>query len=292
MTRVLVVGAVSWNLIVELGDPVPPAPATVFARSSWETLSATGAGKALNLARLGLETTLHAFVGADQLGRRIADELVEAGVETRLGIDPSGTERHVNLMQPDGGRLSVYVQPPSARPPVDVDELLGLATAADQVAVNLAPYTRDLLPDLAAVGRPLWCDLHDWDAADDFHRPYAEYADYLFLSDDRLADAEDVVRAWAPGKRLVVCTRGSRGAIAAGPDGRVETIAATPVERVVDANGAGDAFFAGVLAADAAGLGLSERLDVGARVAATALGTRAIASPELTRAAVGLPTQA
>jgi acarbose 7IV-phosphotransferase len=288
MTRVLVVGAVSWNLIVELGGPVPPAPATLFARSSWETLSATGAGKALNLARLGLATTLHAFVGDDSPGRRIAAELADAGVHARLGIDPVGTERHVNLMQPDGGRLSVYVQSPSPDPPVDVDELIGLAAAADHVAVNLAPYTRDLLPALASTGTPLWCDLHDWDGVADFHQPYADHADYLFFSAERLSDPVAVVRELAPGKRLVVCTRGADGAIGAGPDGRVVAVAAEPVERVVDTNGAGDAFFAGVLAAHAAGLELRELLTVGSRVAATALGTRAIANRELAPDAVGL----
>jgi acarbose 7IV-phosphotransferase len=288
VSRVLVVGAVSWNLIVDLPQPVPPAPATVFARVAWETLSATGAGKALNLARLGLDTTLQAFVGDDAEGRRIAAELTSAGVDARLGVDPAGTERHVNLMQPDGARLSVYVQPPSAAPPVDVDELLGLAAGADHVAVNLAPYTRELLPRLAATGTPLWCDLHDWDGASDFHQPYAELADFLFFSHERLTDPADAVREWAPRKRLVVCTRGADGAIAAGPDGRVETVAAAPVDRVVDTNGAGDAFFAGVLAGHVAGHDVGGQLELGARVAATALGTRAIASPDLTPTLVGL----
>lgn len=72
------------------------------------------------------------------------------------------------------------------------------------------------------------------------------------------------------GPRLAVCTLGSRGAVALSAEGERASVPAQPVE-VVDTNGAGDAFFAGFLAAWLAGAGLDGCLDTGSRQAVVAL---------------------
>ena len=84
-------------------------------------------------------------------------------------------------------------------------------------------------------------DLHDWDGTNAWHRPFIPHADVVQLSDVALADPEPVIAELLSGRaRQVVLTRAERGAeiITAR-----ERIAIPPVEaRLVDSNGAGDAF--------------------------------------------------
>jgi sugar/nucleoside kinase (ribokinase family) len=83
------------------------------------------------------------------------------------------------------------------------------------------------------------------------------------------------------GKRLVVCTHGKDGATALTPDGQwydVPIILAYPRR---DINGAGDAFFSGVLAAHAEGRPIVECLRVGTIVAGLCITSPELALPEL-----------
>ena len=116
--RVFVAGPVAWNLLVDVGTLPRPEPHMTFARGFRETLGGTSAGKALNLARLGAAVTLRTVVGRDeQAGRALAD-LQAAGVDVIAEVDPHGsTERHVNLMADDGGRVSIYLTMPALPDP-------------------------------------------------------------------------------------------------------------------------------------------------------------------------------
>ncbi len=58
MTRVLVLGGVSYNLMLYVNAFPSPRPHTVFARDYHETLGGTAAGKALNLQKLGVDEIL------------------------------------------------------------------------------------------------------------------------------------------------------------------------------------------------------------------------------------------
>jgi sugar/nucleoside kinase (ribokinase family) len=71
-------------------------------------------------------------------------------------------------------------------------------------------------------------------------------------------------------QRIVVVTCGSRGVVASWPDGRSLHIPATPTE-VVDSTGAGDCFFAGLLAGLARGMSETDALAFGVRTASAAL---------------------
>ena len=57
---------------------------------------------------------------------------------------------------------------------------------------------------------------------------------------------------------------------------------AAEAAEVVDTNGAGDAFAAGLIAADFLGLPLREALAVAARTAALSIGSADLAAPDLT----------
>src|SRR5687768_9241923 len=85
----------------------PPAAAATVVPIGWhETIGSSGAGKAMNLARLGVEVTLHCLIGLDEGGDRIRRGLEAAGVQVDALADPTGSARHVNLMDARGDRLS------------------------------------------------------------------------------------------------------------------------------------------------------------------------------------------
>ena len=63
--------------------------------------------------------------------------------------DPVGTERHVNLMDPEGRRASVYVNGGTQDPDdemVSEAALAAFVSGADYVWVNLANYARRAWP--------------------------------------------------------------------------------------------------------------------------------------------------
>ncbi|WP_448808055.1 carbohydrate kinase family protein [Agromyces bauzanensis] len=272
--HVFIAGPASWNHIVELDRLPEPVPHMQFALGDWQTVGGTSAGKALSLAGLGRRVALHALLGADVEGDRVRDLLTAAGVDLVAG--PGGTtERHLNLMTREGGRVSLYLSTPDDRGSGPLPAAVAAMTDAAAIVLDLAPLSLGLIPLAQATGRPIWTDIHDYDGAADFHRPFIEAADAIFMNADRIGDdpLPFMERCIEGGASLVVCTLGAEGAIAVDERMTRHAVAAAPVE-VLDTNGAGDAFMAGVLDATLAGSPLPEALQAGARHAASVLTTR------------------
>jgi sugar/nucleoside kinase (ribokinase family) len=270
---VFIAGPASWNSIVVLDRLPEPVPHMQFAEDSWDTVGGTSAGKALSLTGLGRSTLLYALAGDDEPGERVRDALARAGVDVRWA-SASVTERHLNLMTRAGGRVSLYLSTPSVTDGADDDELRDLMTAADVVVLDLAAEPLRLLPLARETGTPIWVDVHDYDGAAEFHRPFLDAADAVFCNADRLDAPVDFLRSRiAAGATLAVCTLGADGAVAVDVDGVEHRVSAVPVD-VVDTNGAGDAFLAGVLDAHLAGAAVPEALVAGARSASSVLRTR------------------
>lgn len=279
-----VIGGVSWNQVIDVPRLPQGRTETLFATAAREGIGATGSGKALNLARLGFATRLHALVGDDAEGDRAAAELGAAGVKLCRVPDPAGTERHVNLMDPQGRRASVYVNGGTHDPDhtmVSAGELAAFAASADYVWVNLANYARRVLPELAARGVPVWADVHDWDGDSDFHRDFVDAARFLFLSDEALDDAVGLAAHLARTRELVVVTHGRRGATALLPGHEPLFVPPVAVE-AVDPNGAGDAFCAGVAYGHSRGWDWRRALRAGAAVAAGCVASPPLSNPRLT----------
>src|SRR5919108_5398096 len=108
--RVVVIGGASWNTMIQVDRFPEPRSGTVHPQGWYDAVGSSGAGKALNLARLGVEVTLHAALGDDAEGRRVEAVLTAAGVRMLVARNPEGTARHVNLMDPAGARISFLLQ--------------------------------------------------------------------------------------------------------------------------------------------------------------------------------------
>jgi acarbose 7IV-phosphotransferase len=235
----------------------------------------------MNLARLGIDVTLRCLLGDDDHGRQIRMALEDAGVTVDALPDRTGSGRHVNLMDAAGRRISflLHVGDRSAR--FEGPEVEALVAAADEVLVAITDAARPVLEIARRLGKRTWTDLHATDGERDWERDFWS-ADRVFFSGERLADPRPFMRhLHDAGRELVVCTRAEHGALALTADGRWIEVRAVPVETVVDSNGAGDAFLAGVVFGELRGLPTEQSLEIAARTAAAA-----VQSPDLAPARV------
>jgi sugar/nucleoside kinase (ribokinase family) len=272
--HVFIAGPATWNRIVELDRLPEPVPHMQFALGDWETVGGTSAGKALSLASLGRPVALHALLGGDVEGERVRDLLTTAGVDLLAG-DGGVTERHLNLMTRDGARVSLFLASPADRNGAPAAAAVAAMSDAAAIVLDLAPLSLGLIAAARETGRPIWTDIHDYDGEADFHRPFIEAADAIFMNADRIGDdpLPFMERCIDGGASLVVCTLGAEGAVAVDERMTRHAVAAAPVT-VRDTNGAGDAFMAGVLDATLAGAPVPDALRAGARQAASVLTTR------------------
>lgn len=269
---VAVCGPASWNHLILLDRLPEPVPHMQFARRSWHTVGGTSAGKALHLAGLGIDVRLCSPLAADDDGELVCDLLTAAGV-TVQPIASDRTERHVNLMDDHGGRVSLYVSLPSTPSPSTLQSTGATVAAADVAVIDLSELGVLLLESGVVGQTPLWVDLHDYDGSSAFHEPFVRASDVLFMNDDRTDNPWELMRSCIErGPRLAVCTRGADGAIALEANGARHEISALPAD-VVDTNGAGDAFMAGFLAATVRGAAVAQALEAAAAQARIAIET-------------------
>ncbi|WP_461118201.1 carbohydrate kinase family protein [Saccharothrix stipae] len=277
--KVFVAGPVSWNRLVRL-DRLPHArPHTAFATGHRMAVGGTSAGKALNLASLGADVTLRTVVGDDEAGRSVLGVLERAGVEVIAEVVDTATEQHLNLMDPHGGRVSIYLELPRLRQARHDERALAALAAADAAVIDLADHARPLLSAAREAGVEVWCDLHDYDGGAEFHRDFLDAADHVFLNNDGFPDDDALLVFLKSLDKRAVATLGADGAVAVA-DGAVHRVPAVPIEEIVDTNGAGDAFFSGFLVAHLAGADVPSALAAGAGQAARCLGSAGLA-PEM-----------
>lgn len=275
--RAVMLGGIAWNTMVYLDEFPQPKPGTIFTKGSYESVGSSGAGKALNLRRLGADVTLWGLLGDDEPGRRVREFIEARGVRLLTAVDPAGTLRHINLMDSAGERISIFAKTGSHEFTVDVAEVAGWLKTADHVSVTIMNYCRQFLPLLRELGTPVSVDIHDYDGVNPYHQEFIDAAQLLFMSSVEMPKwrqfLEERVSA---GTSVAVCTHGAAGASGLTADAGWVDVAAVPVDEVVDTNGAGDAFFAGFLMAWHTGLSLESAMRRGAEVAA-----QAIQSPDL-----------
>ncbi|RSO03521.1 adenosine kinase [Streptomyces sp. WAC 05379] len=248
---VLVLGGAGVDTIVYVPElPLPYADSYMIDSGIRTRAGQTGDFVALGLTALGLRVHHLDMLGDDPEGDLVRALHAEKGIALTASPQPAGTKRAVNLVSPDGRRLSLY---DTSRGHADdrfpEATVTALAGASRHVHVAITQPCAHALPLLRESGATLSTDLHDWDGENPYHEPFAQAADVVFLSATALADPERTMRRIADRGRaeVVVATAGAKGAYVLADDELTRLPAATPPAPVVDSNGAGDAFAAAFL---------------------------------------------
>ncbi|GIF05789.1 carbohydrate kinase family protein [Actinoplanes siamensis] len=261
----LVIGGTGIDTVVPVaGLPVLGADSARPRGPIEDHVSHTGACVALGLRALGESVQVIDTIGDDGPGRRVAAAFRDWEIPLRTAPAPAGTRRAVNLMSPDGRRLSLYDgrDVPGYRLPEELYR--PLPAGVRHVHVTIMDWARHLLPSLRAAGVTVSTDLHDWDGRNPYHRDFALGADLVFVSGVNLGrlpgGGVGLGHPGLPAEKVVV-THGAGGADLITRDGVLHRDAADPGAPIVDTNGAGDAFAAAFLAGWAAGKGDGECLE-------------------------------
>ncbi|MET9676204.1 adenosine kinase [Streptomyces sp. NPDC006482] len=248
---VLVLGGSGVDTIVYVPELPLPYADSYMIRPGIETRAGqTGDFVALGLSSLGLRTHHLDMIGDDPSGDLLRAFHRDRGIGFTEVPLPGGTKRAVNLVGPDGRRLSLYDDSRSRESDRLPEELVGsLAAASRHAHVSITYPCAFTLPQLRAAGLTISTDLHNWDGENPYHEPFAYGADIVFVSTTALVDKEKTMRRILERGRaeVVVATAGAEGAYLLTADGLAHVPTVTPRAPVVDSNGAGDAFASGFL---------------------------------------------
>ncbi|MFB7613525.1 carbohydrate kinase family protein [Kitasatospora sp. NPDC056181] len=249
---VVVVGGVGVDTIVRVPRLPLPERETIKVPPIRRYVGHTGNGVALGCHSLGLRTHFADVIGDDPEGRLVLAHYAEAGLSFTHRIHPSGTRRSVNLVDPQGVRISLYDgrHPPGMTVSPDLyREALGRTRHAH---LSLVDWARHALADAVDAGLSTSTDLHNWDGRDEYREDFAYGADLVFLSSgaigDRIEEVSDAILGRGRAKAVVVMA-GGRGSYLKLPGQPVRHVppVAVPAAEVVDTNGAGDSYVAGFL---------------------------------------------
>ena len=252
-----------------------------------EVSGGSAANTIVGAAGLGVRAAFIGKVKDDELGRVFAHDIRAAGVSFATPPASAGpsTARCYVLVTPDGERtMNTYLGAAQDLHPNDID--------ADTVAVAQIVYLEGYLWDpphakeafLKAAkiahdaGRDVALTLSDAFCVDRYRAEFLDLirtgtVDLVFANERELhslyltADFDGAVSALRNDARAAVVTRSGRGCVVITRE-ETDAVPAYPVERVVDATGAGDLFAAGFLVGVARGADYRTAARLGALAAA------------------------
>lgn len=277
--RVTVLGSYARALVLT-ADRIPQPGETLVGRDYRETWGGKGSDMAVQAARLGADVEYVGVVGDDAFGRGFAALLDEEGVGREHLRVTTEAPTGVGMIVKDVAARNVIVVDMGANrlfSPDDVDAAADVVTTADVVLAQLEIPLETALHGLAAAraaGRTTVLnpapavDLRaaDLSAVDVLTPNETEARVCVGLAPDAdVTDAEVAQVLLGRGARAVVMTLGEKGAAVFTAEGTV-TVPARRVE-VVDSNGAGDSFNAGLSVALAEGRDLAAAADFAGAVA-------------------------
>ena len=246
---VLVVGGAGVDHIVRVKRLPLPVLDSMIVPPIMTCVGHSGSGVALGCHRLGRRTVFVDVIGDDPEGRLVQERFAEVGLDFRALRHPSGTRRSVNLVTPDGRRMSLYDprHPFGLRP--DADLWQTPMAQARHVHVSIMNWGRHALRDAVAADISTSVDLHDWDGENDYHRDFAYGAHLVFVSAAALTRGTgDIIEQILENGRAsaVIVLDGSRGSRLAvrGEDVRDIEPVTLPGLPAIDCNGAGDSYVA------------------------------------------------
>ena len=267
--RVAVVGHVEWVEFLRVPH-VPAAGDIVHASEVFEQAAGGGAVAAVQLARLGVETTLFTVFGNDELGRRSRAQLAEQGVAVRAVVAPEPQRRALTFVDANGERtitvLGDKLRPSGGDGRLPWEELAQADAAYFVSGDDAALHAARRAPLLVATAREI-----------ETLRAGGVELDAL------VGSGEDPGERYGPGDleprpKLVVTTAGALGGWM-NPGGPY--LAAPLPGPVEDAYGCGDCFAAGLTFGLADGRPPEEAVEVAARCGASVLTGRGAYSAQL-----------
>lgn len=247
----------------------------------------SAANTAAGLASFGGRSAFIGKVKADELGSLYRHDLTSQGVafDTAAASEGPATARSFIIVTPDGERtMNTYLGACQGLTPADVDA----ATVENADIVYLEGYLWDppaakdafrKASELAhKAGGRVAITLSDSFCVDRYRDEFLGLVrnglvDLVFANEHELkslyqsSDFDTALAALRAENILAVVTRSENGALALTPDG-VAAEPVFPVERVVDATGAGDLFAAGFLHGLTSGREVRDCLRLGALAAA------------------------
>jgi len=289
---------VGIHIVDILGRPVESVPegqGIALLEEIRMTVAGTGAGTAVDMARLGLKVATFGVVGDDELGRWLTHKMQQEGIDTAgIAIDPTvPTSATMLPIRPNGERPALHVIGANAKLSPDhldwdviaASRFLHIGGTSLMERLDGQP-TAEVLRRAQELGVTTSLDLigvpqFDHEA---IFGPCYQHLDYFLPNEeDALMLAGATTRAEAiawlhdRGVGATVITLGAEGAsfAAAGHDEVV--VPAHPVD-VIDTTGCGDAFSAGFIAGLAEGLDPVDAARLGAAAGscvATGLGSDA-----------------
>jgi sugar/nucleoside kinase (ribokinase family) len=251
-------------------------------------MSGGSAANTINgVASLGGRAAFIGKVKDDALGRSFAHDLRATGVHfsTPAATDGASTARCMIMVTPDGERtMNTFLGASQGLGPDDVDRAVVAASGIVYLEGYLwdPPAAKEAFRRAADIaheaGRQVALTLSDVFCVD---RHRAEFLDLLrsgkvdivFANESEAkalyetSDFDAAVGGLRGDARLSVVTRSEKGCLIVSREGN-RAVNASPVERVVDATGAGDLFAAGFLTGLAKGLSHEDSARLGALAAA------------------------
>ena len=268
--KILVLGAASWNRLVHVDELPQGQSATIFGAREIEAAGSTGVGKAMALTALGSAPKLHCTLGKDDHAEQVIAACTDRGIELLIDRHDGPTAHHLNLMDQHGGRFSIILSNGPDHPVIDEKRIAHHIATASTIFLSLAPSSAKILHLLEGCDAEVLLDLHDYDGHNPWYDGFIANADVIQLSDVALSDVKPVVDRLLSGRaHQVVVTKAAAGAEVFRADHH-EIIPPCPA-KMVDSNGAGDAFSVALWWAQRQGDSLDEAGKFAASAAAFAV---------------------
>jgi sugar/nucleoside kinase (ribokinase family) len=255
---------------------IDEARAEAIYASMGPAIEASGGSGANTIAGVASFGARAAFVGKvkdDPLGTAFTHDIRAIGVDfaTRPAADGPSTARCYVLVTPDGERtMNTYLGAAQNLTPADLDEKQIAAAGITYLEGYLwdPPQAKEAFRKAAAIahgaGRKVALTLSDAFCVDRYRDEFLNLmrtgaVDLIFANERELhslyqtADFDTALAALRNDVKLAVVTRSEKGCIVVSRDSN-EAVPAAPIEKLVDATGAGDLFAAGFLTGFARGL--------------------------------------
>jgi adenosine kinase len=231
-----------------------------------ESSGGSGANTIAGVASFGARAAFFGKVKDDELGRAFAHDIRAAGVafDTPPASEGPSTARCYVLVTPDGERtMNTYLGAAQDLHPNDVDPDVVAASAITYLEGYLwdPPQAKEAFRKAAKIAhdarRKVALTLSDAFCVGRYRDEFLNLmrtgaVDLIFANESELkslyetADFDSAVKALRNDVKLAVVTRSEKGCVVVSRESN-EAVHAAPIEKLVDATGAGDLFAAGFL---------------------------------------------